>query len=81
MLIAHTRSRRIRWDVLPDDLQLELARQALLCAAETLASQAECLASEMEGGTLTDQGGPDALRLFAAVVRVTSVKQPGAQRH
>jgi len=79
MLITHARSRRVRWNVLPDDLQLELARQALLRSAETLAGQAECLASQMEEGTLTDQGGPEALRLFAAVVRVTTQKQPSGR--
>jgi hypothetical protein len=29
------------------------------------------LAAEMEEGVLPDRGGPEALRLFAAVVRVT----------
>ena len=59
------------WNSLSDDLQLILAREALLRAAETLAGQAETLAQEMEAGCLEDHGGPDALRLFAAVVRVT----------
>ncbi len=57
------------WDCLPEHRQLELAHQALLRAAATLAAQAEVLADEMENGTLADHGGPDALRLFAAVVR------------
>ena len=64
--------RRIQWTALSDDLQLALAEQALSRAAETIAGQAESLASEMEGGALTDQGGPDALRLLAAVIRATS---------
>jgi len=38
-------------------------------AAETIAKQAETLAGVMEAGELSDQGGPDALRLLAAVVR------------
>ncbi len=59
------------WNLLSDDLQLILAREALLRAAETIAGQAETLAEEMEAGCLEDRGGPDALRLFAAVVRVT----------
>jgi hypothetical protein len=66
---------------LSDELQLELAGQALVRAAETLAGQAECLAAEMDGGTLADQGGPEALRLFAAVVRVASRQQPNSPRH
>ena len=60
------------WHSLPDDLQLTLSREALRRAAETLADHAELLASEMESGTLLDQGGPEALRLFAAVVRATN---------
>ena len=60
------------WNALPDDMQLVLSREALRRAAETLAEHAELLADEMESGTLTDRGGPDALRLFAAVVRATN---------
>ncbi len=73
--------RRIRWTSLPDDLQLALAEQALSRAAATIAGQAESLAAEMEGGALTDQGGPDALRLLAAVIRATSVPCSDAPRH
>jgi hypothetical protein len=58
------------WNHLPEDLQLALSREALSRAAATIASQAEVLADEMECGGLADRGGPDALRLFAAVVRV-----------
>jgi hypothetical protein len=36
-----------------------------------LAEHAEMLAAEMEDGALRDRGGPDALRLFAALVRTT----------
>jgi hypothetical protein len=60
------------WHTLSDDLQLTLSREALRRAAETLAEHAELLAAEMESGTLLDQGGPEALRLFAAVVRATN---------
>ncbi len=59
------------WTILSDDLQLTLSREALKRAAETIAGQAEILASEMETGSLSDRGGPDALRLLAAVVRVS----------
>jgi len=61
-----------RWTTMPEELQLILSREALRRAAETLAEHALLLAEEMEGGTLTDRGGPDALRLFAAVVRATN---------
>lgn len=60
---------RGEWQALPENQQLYLAREALRRAAETLADHAEMLAQEMELGTLLDCGGPDALRLFAAVVR------------
>ena len=60
------------WNTLPDELQLVLSREALRRAAETLAQHAELLAEEIESGTLADRGGPDALRLFAAVIRATN---------
>ena len=60
------------WTSLTDDQQLALAREALRRAAETLADHAEVLAAEMDQGTLADRGGPDALRLFAAVIRATN---------
>jgi hypothetical protein len=59
------------WHALSDDMQLALTQLALLRAAETIAQQAELLAEEMEVGHLRDRGGPDALRLLAAVVRVS----------
>ena len=58
------------WTLLSDELQLTLSRDALCRAGETIAGQAETLAIEMETGGLADRGGPDALRLLAAVVRV-----------
>lgn len=60
------------WNALTEDQQLALSREALRRAAETLADHAEVLAAEMDLGTLADRGGPDALRLFAAVVRATN---------
>jgi hypothetical protein len=59
------------WALLSEPLQLAVAREALARAAETIAGQAMVLAAEMEEGVLPDRGGPEALRLFAAVVRVT----------
>lgn len=58
------------WNRLPEQLQLALAREALHRAATMIAAQAEVLAEEIENGGLADHGGPEALRLFAAVVRV-----------
>ena len=60
------------WTALNDGQQLALTREALRRAAETLADHAEILAAEMDQGTLADRGGPDALRLFAAVIRATN---------
>ena len=58
------------WNLLSEELQLVLSREALRKAAETIAGQAELLAEEMECGNLLDRGGADALRLLASVVRV-----------
>ena len=69
------------WSLLNDDLQLALSREALRRAAETLADHAEILAREMEEGALLDRGGPDALRLFAAVVRTTNRDAFGEAGH
>ncbi len=61
------------WDRLPDDMQLILAQAALCKASDRIATQAEVLADEIECGNIADPGGPDALRLLAAVLR--SVEQ------
>ena len=60
------------WNFLTDGAQLALSHAALLHAAGTIAGQAETLAEEMETGALDDRGGPDALRLLAAVIRSLS---------
>lgn len=69
------------WNTLPEELQLVLSREALRRAAATLAEHALLLAEEMERGTLADRGGPDALRLFAAVVRATNEEALGPVGH
>ncbi len=69
------------WNALAEDVQLALSREALRRAADTLAEHAELLAVEMEHGTLNDRGGPDALRLFAAVVRATNADAFGPVGH
>jgi len=69
---SHVRTAKLSvagWDDLSDDVQLMLSRQALRRAADIIAMQAEALAGEIENGGLTDLGGPEALRLLAAVVR------------
>ena len=69
------------WNLLSEDLQLSLANAALAQAVETLATQAEVLAAEMEAGALVDRGGPAALRLFAAVIRINGKHQLGPAGH
>ena len=63
------------WNELSDELQVALLREALFRAAARIAEQAEVLADEMECGDLADHGGPEALRLFAAVVRAADGEQ------
>jgi hypothetical protein len=60
----------IDWNLLSDDAQLRVAREAMRRAVETIASHAEMLASEMEAGAIADLGGPEALRLLATMVRL-----------
>lgn len=67
------------WNKLSDETQLDLSRAALVQAVHTVAGQAEFLAQEMESGNLPDRGGPDALRLFAAVLRVSQDSDMVAQ--
>ncbi len=69
------------WNSLPDDLQLILSQEAMRRAADAIATQAEMLAGEMETGGLCDRGGPDALRLFAAVIRATGPHSPQVAGH
>ena len=71
-------SRSVSWHDFSEQQQLAFSQEALRRAAETLAGHAELLAREMEGGALIDQGGPDALRLFAHVIRATSNDAYGA---
>ena len=59
------------WNELSDDAQLEVAREAMRRAADTIARNAELLADEIESGAIADLGGPDALRLLASMVRLS----------
>ena len=59
------------WNLLSEELQLMVSREALRRAAEAIASQADELAWEMDSGGLRDHGGAEALRLLATVVRRT----------
>lgn len=69
------------WNRLPDRLQIALSHEALARAAGIIATQAEALAQEIDNGTLADRGGSEALRLFAAVVRVGDSDELTAAGH
>jgi hypothetical protein len=69
------------WNLLSEELQLMVSREALRRAADVIAGQADELAWEMESGGLRDHGGPEALRLLAAVVRVTGDEEMTAVGH
>jgi hypothetical protein len=57
------------WNTLSDEMQVVIAHEALCRAARLLARQSELLAEEIEAGHIPDRGGPEALRLNAAIVR------------
>jgi hypothetical protein len=69
------------WNQMPEDLQIGLAREALSRAVTMIAEQAEALADEIEHGSLADHGGPNALRLFAAVVRIDGADELAPAGH
>ncbi len=69
------------WNALSEDVQLAVSRAALCRATDTIAGQAEALAAEIEAGHLADRGGPDALRLFAAVLRSYGGEPPAPAGH
>ena len=62
------------WNEMTEPLQLAVSQAALYRAVQTIAEQAEMLAGEMDQGGLQDRGGPEALRLLAALIRVTSTQ-------
>lgn len=64
------------WNSLSNDLQLVVSQQAMVIAAESTAHQADMLAAEFESGSLPDRGGPDALRLLAALLRTQARAAP-----
>ncbi len=66
------------WNLLSDDQQLHLSHSALRAAAVLIAGQAESLATEIEDGALADLGGPEALRLLAAIVRLAEPDDAGS---
>ena len=59
---------------MPEQLQRALAQQALRQAALIIAEQAELFSVQFAAGTLADRGAVDALRLFAALLRETTLE-------
>ncbi len=58
------------WTVLSDEAQLALAAGAMQRALSLVSQHAERLAAEIEDGSLSDQGGAEALRLLTALIRL-----------
>jgi len=69
------------WNLLSEDLQLMVSREALRRAVNFIVGQAVELAREMESGGLRDHGGPEALRLLAAVMRVSGEDERSVAGH
>ena len=70
-----------QWNQLTEDLQISIAQEALHRATAAIAAKAEVLADEIENGAVADCGGPDALRLFAAVMRVSTAADWAPEGH
>jgi hypothetical protein len=66
--------KQLTWQTMPEDLQKMLAQQALRRAALITAEQAELFAVQFQAGTLQDRGAVDALRLFATLLRETTIE-------
>ncbi len=62
------------WQTMPEALQTALAQQALRRASLIIAEQADLFAVQFTAGTLADRGASDALRLFAALLRETTIE-------
>ena len=57
-----------------EPLQLALAQQAMRQAATIIADQADLFAVQFVNTTLLDRGAADALKLFAVLLRETSLE-------
>ncbi len=79
--MSQTHTKPTPWQALPDDLQAALAQQALRRAALIIAEQAELFAVQFKGGVLQDRGAKDALQLFAAILRETTIETLSPSGH
>jgi hypothetical protein len=62
------------WHGISEDLQLQLANQAMRRAASIIADQADLFAIQFATRTLQDRGAAEALKLFAGLLRETSAE-------
>jgi hypothetical protein len=62
-------------------MRLLVSRAVLRPAAEAIASQADQRAEEIDSGTPSDDGGSEALRLLAVVVRASGDAMPEVASH
>ena len=76
-----TQTGRPEWKTMPEELQAALAQQAMRRAALIIAEQADLFAVQFQAGILQDRGGADALRLFATLLRETTVEALGPVGH
>ena len=67
-------TKQAEWRTMPEALQTALAQQALRRAALIVAEQAELFAVQFAAGTLADRGAADGLRLFATLLRETTLE-------
>ncbi len=72
--MKHPPTKAVEWQTMPEALQTALAQQALRQAALIVAEQAELFAVQFTAGTLADRGAADGLRLFAALLRETTLE-------
>jgi hypothetical protein len=62
------------WHRMSEPLQLALAQKAMRQATSIIADQAELFAIQFTTTTLVDRGAADALKLFAVLLRETSLE-------
>jgi hypothetical protein len=60
------------WQILSDEAQMALSRQAMRRAALIIADQAELFGQQFTNRVLVDRGAADALGLFASLLRETA---------
>ena len=62
------------WHGISEELQVALAKEAMRHAATIIADQADLFAVQFANATLQDRGAVEALKLFAVLLRETSLE-------